>query len=312
MRVLLLGASGFLGRHIHQRLNEAGAELLTAGRAPVAGWHRHVHLDLTATTAAELSDVLVAHAPDVVVNAAGLTVGDSDELIATNVGGTSTLIDALRRARPFARLVHLGSAAEYGPVPIGAPVGEGAPTRPTSVYGMTKLAATHLVVLARAAGLDAVVLRVFNPVGPGVPPTSLPGRVVAELLRVRGAHDQIQLGPLTDHRDFVDPRDVAEAVLAAALAPALRSPVLNVGSGRATPIRCLVDELLAIAGFTGDVRQDVARAARSADVPWQQADISAIDACLGWRPRLDLTTSLRDLWRDLECSIHHYEGAATT
>ena len=83
--------------------------------------------------------------------------------------------------RSPARLVHLGSAAEYGRGPGRAPVREDEPARPVGPYGVTKLAGTRLVELARTAGLPAVVLRVFNPVGPGGagPHAARPGGVRA-------------------------------------------------------------------------------------------------------------------------------------
>ena len=85
-----------------------------------------------------------------------------------------------------------------------------------------------------------MVLRVFNPIGPGRRPASLPGRLAAEL-RARPAADAPRCrGWVTSsaHRDFVDVRDVARAAGLAATAPG-RAPaaVLNIGSGRARPVR---------------------------------------------------------------------------
>jgi nucleoside-diphosphate-sugar epimerase len=164
------------------------------------------------------------------------------------------------------------------------------------MYGVTKLAGTRLVELAAAAGLDAVVLRVFNPVGPGAPQTSLPGRLAAELRRALAHGTEVRLGSLDAVRDFVDARDVADAVLAAVAAPALPHQVLNIGSGRGVPVRAMVKELVTASGCTGAVQEDALGLARSADIPWQQADISRAWQDLGWKPRRDLTTSLVDLW----------------
>src|SRR2546421_302193 len=90
-------------------------------------------------------------------------------------------------------------------VTAGRSPAEDAATHPTTAYGATKLEATHHLLAARARGLDVVVLRVFNAVGPGAPPTTLPGRLASEMHR---SH-HIQLGPLSGWRDFVDARDVA-------------------------------------------------------------------------------------------------------
>jgi nucleoside-diphosphate-sugar epimerase len=297
VRVLVIGIHGFLGEHIRQRMAAAGWDIVPAGRSPRPGDTRYVPLDLSADDVTHIAKQLIEVAPDAVVNCAGAVTGDPASLTAGNVTGPAALLEGLVLAGLGPRLVHLGSAAEYGEVEPGVPVREHAPARPVSTYGVTKLAGTHLVQLARATGLDAVVLRVFNPVGPGCPASSLPGRVAAELARALAEEDAVRLGPLDAVRDFVDARDVADAVHAALTAPVLQYPVLNVGSGTGVPVRALVNELLTITGFTGAVHCDAAGSPRSATVPWQQADITAISTTLGWQPRRDLATSLKDLWQ---------------
>ena len=141
-----------------------------------------------------------------------------------------------------------------------------------------------------------MVLRVFNPVGPGAPAASLPGRLAAELRRALAHGTDVRLGPLDAVRDFVDARDVADAVLAAVTAGSLPHPVLNVGSGQGVPVRAMVCELVAASGYPAAVREDAPGQPRSPDIPWQQADISRASGDLGWRPRHDLATSLADLW----------------
>jgi len=296
MRLLIIGASGFLGRHIWQRAGAAGATVITAGRAGLPGSSAHRQLDLAADDPESIAEIITSVAPDVVCNCAGATSGEPDVLAAVNITGTYSLVRAMLLARTSARLVHLGSAAEYGRAEPGVPVSESAVPRPAGVYGATKLAGTHLVELARAAGLDAVVLRVFNPVGAGAPEDGLPGRVAAELRRGMARGTDVRLGSLDAVRDFVDARDVADAVLAATAAAKLPDPVLNVGSGRGVPVRALVKELLAISGYNGTVREDAAGSARSAGLPWQQADIASACRDLDWRPRYDLAASLADLW----------------
>ena len=73
-------------------------------------------------------------------------------LAAANVTAVHALLTAMLGARSRARLVHIGSAAEYGPATEGTPVTEQAPPRPASAYGATKLAGTALTELARTAG----------------------------------------------------------------------------------------------------------------------------------------------------------------
>jgi NDP-hexose 4-ketoreductase len=296
MRLLILGASGFLGGHVRREAAVAGVEVVTAGRAELPGSPGYQRLDLAADDPAQVADVITAVAPDSIANCAGLTVGGPDVLAAANITGTYTLVRAMLLAETSARLVHLGSAAEYGGAEPGVPLAETAPPRPGAPYGATKLAGTRLVELGRASGVDAVVLRVFNPVGAGAPETGLPGRVAAQLRRALTGDAEVRLGPLDAVRDFVDARDVAAAVLAAAGAPALPHAVLNIGSGSGVPTRTLVKELVAITGYAGPVHEDSAGSARSGDLDWQEADIGLARRDLGWRPRRDLASSLDDLW----------------
>ncbi|MCX4820820.1 NAD(P)-dependent oxidoreductase [Streptomyces sp. NBC_01142] len=291
MRILLLGSTGFLGGHTAEQLRALpGVRLLVGGRSAAAD----VPLDLTEGPAV-LTGALRAAAPEAVVNCAGLVAGSTVRLTDVNARGPAALCEALREAVPGVRLVHLGSAAEYGPTAPGEPVAESAATRPLGPYGATKLAGT---VAVTTSGLDAVVLRVFNPVGPGAPAAGLPGRLAAELRRA-GDEGVVRVGDLSATRDFVDVRDVAAAAVRAATAPGPLPPVLNIGSGRATGVRDLADGLVRAAGFRGRLEETGAGSARSTAVSWQCADIEAARAALGWHPERTLTDSLTDLWKTL-------------
>lgn len=293
MRILIVGASSFFGGHLRPAFSAAGHTVLTAGRS--GGWD--LRMDLTADPVQRVAELLASAAPDVVVNCAGATVGAADVLAAANITAVHTLVTALlawpgNGARPPVRLVHIGSAAEYGSVTPGVPVTEGAVPRPAGLYGATKLGGTRLVELTRSAGADAVVLRLFNVVGAGSPENTLPGAAVAQL-RHGGS---LKLGPLDAVRDFVDARDAADAVLAAATAAELPHAIVNIGSGTGVQARVLVRELLSAAGLEVAVHEDAPGSARSAGLLWQQADIARAHADLGWRPRRDLADSVRDLW----------------
>ncbi|QLE70781.1 NAD(P)-dependent oxidoreductase [Streptomyces rectiverticillatus] len=289
MRIIVLGGTGFLGRHAAEHLRALpGAQVLAAGRSASAD----VPVDLASAEVDALAAALRRAAPDAVVNCAGAVGGSPVGLTGVNALGPAVLCEALRAAAPRARLVHLGSAAEYGPA--DRPLAETDAARPLGLYGAAKLAGTLAVT---GSGLDAAVLRVFNPVGPGAPAASLPGRL-AGLLRDAGRDGRIRVGDLSAHRDFVDARDVADAVALAVTAPGPLPPVLNIGSGTARPVRAVADGLIASAGFRGRIDEDGDGSPRSAAVPWQQADTALAAKALGWTPRRPLATSLADLWAE--------------
>ncbi len=148
--------------------------------------------------------------------------------------------------------MHVGSAAEYGPVPGGVPVSEQAEPRPVGPYGVSKLAGTELVL---ASGLDAAVLRVFDVVGPGAPTASLFGRLAEGLRRaLERDENQVRMPDLSGYRDFVDVRDVARAIRAAAVSAA--TGVINIGSGHAVRARDAAQLLVRASGFEGSIVEE--------------------------------------------------------
>lgn len=289
--VLVLGGSGYLGRHVVAALRQDRrvTRVLTPGRSVC---------DVMGASVEELTDLLVLMEPHVVVNCVGRLDGEPRELAAANTGVTAKLLGAVRKAP--ARLVRVGSAGEYGPVQPGVAVDEDTPARPVSAYGSSHLAATLLVEEARRAGTaEAVTLRVFNPIGSGMGANTVLGRAAHQLEEaLRDGTGTVRLGPLGAYRDFVDARDVASAVVAAAFTP-IEWATINVGSGRATRVRDAVEMLAAVAGFDGDIFEAPAAPGRSVGVDWIEADTTRARRALGWTSQHSLQESLTEIWRDV-------------
>ncbi len=322
MRVLLLGAAGYLGRFVADRLLADPAVQLTAlGRGDDAD----VRFDLSTGSPGALTRFLDAVHPGVVINCAGAIRGTASELTRHNTVATATLCESLRRSRCRARLVHIGCAAEYGPSANGSSIAEDAVARPGGPYGVSKLAATELVL---GSGLDAIVLRVFSPTGPATPAGSPLGRLADALRRAMQHEDsELKLGGLAVHRDFVDVRDVSRAVHAATLSAA--QGVINIGSGHAVRLRDAALTLARISGYSGTLLElegsapgvpsqaaggpapippPPAHSAPSHPYPdgcgaWQQADVRTARDRLGWRARIGLEESLADIWMEAACRM---------
>ncbi len=336
MRVLLIGANGYIGRFVADRLLADPAVQLTAlGRGDDAD----VRFDLATGSPGALTRFLDAVHPGVVINCAGATRGGARELTRHNTVAVATICEALRRSGCGARLVQIGCGSEYGPSQPGSSTAEDAVPRPGGPYGVSKLAATELVL---GSGLDAVVLRVFSPVGPGTPAGSPLGRLAEAMRRAMQSGDgELKLGGLGAQRDFIDVRDVARAVHAASLSAA--QGVINIGSGRAVRLRDAAGVLARVAGYGGalneldglshpgpvhathtahatHLRATIGHpraesdhhpaAASPAAFPypdgcgaWQQADVRTARDRLGWRPRINLEESLADIWMEAACRI---------
>jgi nucleoside-diphosphate-sugar epimerase len=172
---------------------------------------------------------------------------------------------------------------------------------PGSAYGRSKLRGTDAVLRATATTtLDGVVLRVANAIGPGAPRDSLPGRVAHQLAEFSHSPEHrgpapIRLAPLQAIRDFVDVRDVADAVFAAADAPDVTGRIVNIAGGAAVPVRDLVHRLIELSGVRAEVIEERPGAEQRTGPQWQRLDVRRACALLGWQPQRGLDESLTAL-----------------
>lgn len=300
-RVAVLGATGFIGRALCAALDGRGHGLLAVARkqptlTPPGAF---VAFDLTLDPPAELGRILTAHRIDVIVNAAGGDWGLTDEqLVPANLGMVERLLTTLEGMAEPPRLVHIGSVHEYGLFPVGTTYTEDSPTRPSTVYGHVKLRATELITEAvRDQGLDALVLRLGNVVGAGQPVHSLLGVMAGKLAEGRAAGGaELSLMPLTAQREFLHLLDAVEAI-AAALAPARACPpVLNLGLGRATSAREMVELLIEESGVPTRIVEVPAPKGSGPETHWHQLDISATERALDWKPSRSLRAAVAELW----------------
>ncbi|MFD5342484.1 NAD-dependent epimerase/dehydratase family protein [Streptomyces anulatus] len=310
---VVLGGGGFLGRHIGSVFRQAGARTLTVSRnAAASATVRAAALDLSTAPPERLAELLAAERADVVVNAVGRVWGASDaEMEDANARLVRRLAVCLTAMERPPRLIQLGSIHEYGPGTPGTALAEDGEARPDTAYGRTKLLGTHTVLdtVRDHPHVEGVVLRVANALGPGAPRGSLFGSIAHRL--AEGARPQIPARPAVEPglpepatvvltlpalrvcRDFVDVRDVADAVLAAATATEVSGRIVNIGSGRPVLVRQLVERLVALSGLP--VRIDPAGESGGAGggaALWQQLDISLAHKLLDWTPRRDPDESL--------------------
>jgi nucleoside-diphosphate-sugar epimerase len=294
--VAVLGASGFLGRHVCRRLTELGISHTTIGRTRRPDVDAAI--DLVTAGQQEVNQLLHEICPTAVINCSGAVRGSVGDLTRGNVVAAHALLSALGESAPSARLVQLGSSAEYGAVAVHEPMDERTPTLAGSPYGFTKLAASELVQHARAGGIDAIVLRIFNVSGPESPTSTMLGGLVEQLANA-GSGPSVTVDSLDGWRDYVDVRDVANAICLAAISQTV-PPVANIGSGTPIQTRDWVAQLIAVSGTNARVieKDDPSRAhkASAATVAWQCADITTATTHLDWSPAIDVATSIRDTW----------------
>jgi dolichol-phosphate mannosyltransferase len=295
-RVLVTGASGFVGANLARRLLDEGHGVHLVLRANHKPWRLEDIRKDVAVYEADLTDreslqkAMNKARPEWVFHLAAHGAypdqTDLDQMIATNVQGTANLLRSAERVSVEA-FVNSGSSSEYG-YKDHAP-SEDELTEPNSHYAVTKVAATHLCRLAGQRESSRVItLRLYSIYGP----YEEPRRLVPTLI-VQGMAGK--LPPLVNPdvaRDYVHVDDACEAFLKAAATPKQQPGVVyNVGSGVQTTLRQIVDAARRLLEV-----QAVPKWGSMPDRSWDTnvwvSDPSRIMRDLGWTPKLDLESGL--------------------
>jgi UDP-glucose 4-epimerase len=298
--VLVTGATGFVGSHVVRDQVEHGFAVHALVRpgsderrlADLAGEYSTVVADLRDRD--EVFSAVRTVAPDRVLHlgAAAMHAGrspDATELVTTNLTGTVSLLDACRDEGVDA-FVNVGDAFEYGPG-TGA-LAEDAPCRPSSLDGITKLAANHYAAVAADGGLPVVSVRPFSIVGRDDDPR----RLVPRLLGTARTGGRMPLSDRRVVRDFVAVADVVDLLTrAAGAARRLRGRTFNCGRGEATSLGEVVTTVEAVSGRALDAEWGAFPVAEH-DLDHPFADIRAAAAALDWCPTTSLAEMVEQLW----------------
>lgn len=237
-RVLVTGASGFVGRNVIDVLRaRADVDVIAGVRTPPPQESSHVRwVQLDLTDPKSLAAVFADHRPTHVLNLAGYGVHpkekDEAEAYRVNVRAVLDMIDQAA-SLGVKRFAQVGSCFEYG-VKVG-PISETTPLQPSGAYAVTKAAASLLGrERAAALGVDFVVLRLFGVWGP----YEAPHRLVPAIRAGSEAKTPVKLTAGLQIRDFSYAPEIA-GVMTMLLLQAERLPfdVINLGTGVGRSVR---------------------------------------------------------------------------
>jgi len=290
-RVLVTGGAGFIGSHLCEGLLARGLRvrvldsLIYGRREWVPGACEFIEGDIRDIATCERTTAGM----DAVLHCAAMSrSGPSQEEIevctGSNILGTQNMLLAARDAG-VRRFVYSGSSTYYGN--RTPPHRESDPPDLLNIYGLTKrVGEQYTLMFDEVFGLPSVVLRYFNVYGPRQPETGAYALVLGIFLRRRAGGQVLEIhGDGSQRRDFIHVPDVVAANIAACESP-LRGEVFNVGSGTSISVKELADMISP---------NQIHIVARKGDSMATLADISKIQAALGWMPKISFTDGLNEL-----------------
>lgn len=314
MKSLIIGAAGFVGTYLIRHLKQEPGHAVAATKMPQeqlqaetigAGEMNIYDLDILDRNA--VLELLREVRPDYVFHlAAQSSVAaawkNPEMTVDVNIRGAVHVLEALRRLDHSPRVLLVGSGEEYGIVhPEEIPIREDHREDPGNIYAATKVCQNMLGrIYARAYGLEVLMVRAFNHIGPNQAPLFVVSDFCRQAAWIEAGRQEavIQVGNLDVKRDFTDVRDVVRAY-AMLIRSGKAGETYNVGSGRAVKIADILQMILEKSPADIQVKADPSKL-RPVDLPVIEADIRKLQEITGWRPLIGLEQTIEETlayWR---------------
>ncbi len=312
MRALITGISGFVGSHLAEHLLDLGA--WTVAGTVYGGNENIAHLRERLTLyEAELSElqtvrnIIEDSRPDAIFHLAAQPIPSLSRIdpwftLENNIRLQVNVLEAVSQIAPRAAVLVVGTSEEYGQVAAAdLPLREDVPLRPTSPYGVSKIAQDFLGLQYHLShGLRTVRVRPFNHIGPRQRRGFVAPDFASQIAEIEAGlrPPLMTVGNLDVARDFSDVRDIVRGYVLALL-QGVPGEVYNLGACKAYTVRELLGALLARVSTPIEVRQDPERL-RPVDAPVIVADCSKLRRRTGWQaliPFEQTLTEVLDYWR---------------
>lgn len=315
-RVLITGASGFVGGYLAEHLLALGdydiyGTYLTEKSKEESPVNNKIHFIQTDLQNQDQTERLIMEVqPEYVYHLAAMasvwtSFQDPIGTFHANIDAQLMLFESLRKAQLLtSRVLVVGSAEEYGYItPEDLPVDEETPLRPANPYSVSKISQDFLgLQYTISYKMPIIRIRPFNHVGP----RQAPGFVLSDFARQVAEIEKgemepiIRVGNMEARRDFTDVRDMVK-VYPLVLEKGIPGEVYNAGSGKSHKIQEVMDLLISFSHQTIKVESDPTKF-RPADVSEIIADTTKITTLTGWKPEIPFETTVKDTldyWRKI-------------
>ncbi len=288
LKVLILGAAGFVGRNLLDGLRNSEFDIVTSDIVDIPGVP-HIKVDIT-----DLEDVKkVVNGVDIVVHLAvhQLSASFKDALMnaTVNIMGTLNILEASRLA-DAKKVIFTSASSIIGEVSYN-PVDEKHPCTPKTPYGVTKLAAEHyLRIYQELYGLNYLTFRFFNIYGPyqteGLIPVLYKRLTSNQPIEVYSGGNQI--------RDYVFIRDMVPFFYKSIKDDSIKNTIVNLGTGVGTRVIELVNKASEILGVKPTINF---QPAKKGEIDDYVADVRLLKSIFGTLPSTPVEEGLQETFR---------------
>lgn len=298
MKCLVIGASGFIGSHLVDKLVEAGHHVRCFDRViagPITEVRSAAGREMIEGDISVVADITRAmEGCDVCFHLASTTLPKSSNDdpvfdVETNVLATLRMLGVMVRTGVKKVIYSSSGGTVYG-IPSQIPITETHPTDPTCSYGIAKLTIEkYLALFYQLHGLDYAVLRLANPYGERQRVSGSQGAVAVFLGRALKKQPVDVWGDGTVVRDYIHIDDVVGAMLKSIESHSTQR-IFNIGSGKGTKLLELLNVIDSVLGYR---TERIFRPSRSFDVPKNVLSIERAHREWGWCPEIDLYHGIR-------------------
>jgi GDP-4-dehydro-6-deoxy-D-mannose reductase len=312
-KILITGASGFVGSHLIDHLLDNDDSLIYGtyrSESPKAKSDRLTFLKVDFQNKSEVDAALEQVQPDWIFHLAAQSnvpqsIKDPISTFHANIDSQLNLFLSLKEKELLqTKILVVTSAEVYGFIrPEDLPVDENTPHRPANPYAVSKIAQDYLGFQYQLSyKLPIIRVRPFNHVGPGQSPIFVVSDFAKQIVEIEKQQREpiMWVGNLEAKRDFTDVRDMVR-LYPSLMEKGIVGDVYNAGSGRSRSAKEILDGLLSLSDAKITVKQDPAKM-RPSDVPDIVANIKKVNDHTGWKPEIPFEKTLKDTldyWRNL-------------